>query len=64
MPIMPKISDNNADKTMSDKRSAIYNPNSEFLLYKTPNGDIKVDVLIQNKTIWMPQKKNCGTVRC
>jgi hypothetical protein len=34
-----------------------YNPTSEFLLYKTPNGAIKVDVLLQNETIWMPQKK-------
>ena len=34
-----------------------YNPNTEFLLYKTSNGDIKVDVLLQNETIWMPQKK-------
>ena len=42
---------------MSKKEIEKYNPNSEFLLYKTPNGDIKVDVLIQNKTIWMPQKK-------
>ena len=42
---------------MAEKKIAEYNPNSEFLLYKTPNGDIKVDVLIQNKTIWMPQKK-------
>ena len=34
-----------------------YNPNTEFLLYKTPNGDVKVDVLLQNETILMPQKK-------
>lgn len=34
-----------------------YNPNREFLLYKTDNGDIKVDVLLQNETIWMPQSK-------
>lgn len=34
-----------------------YNPNSEFLLYKSANGDVKVDVLLQNETIWMPQKK-------
>ena len=34
-----------------------YNPNTEFLLYRTPNGDIKVDVLLQNETIWLPQKK-------
>ena len=30
---------------------------TEFLLYKSPNGDIKVDVLLRNETIWLPQKK-------
>ena len=30
---------------------------TEFLLYKSPGGDIKVDVLLQNETIWLPQKK-------
>jgi len=34
-----------------------YKPNREFLLYKTPSGEVKVDVLLQNETIWMPQKK-------
>ncbi len=34
-----------------------YNPNREFLLYKADNGDVKVDVLLQNETIWMPQSK-------
>lgn len=34
-----------------------YNPNTNFLLYKSANGDVKVDVLLQDKTIWMPQKK-------
>ena len=34
-----------------------YNPNSQFLLYKTEKGDVKVDVLLQNETIWMPQSK-------
>ncbi|MDD2479349.1 MAG: virulence RhuM family protein [Victivallaceae bacterium] len=34
-----------------------YNPNTNFLLYKTSNGDVKVDVLLQDETIWMPQKK-------
>ena len=33
-----------------------YKPNKEFLLYKTDSGEVKVDVLLQNKTIWMPQK--------
>lgn len=34
-----------------------YQPNREFLLYKTDNGDIKVDVLLQNETIWLTQQK-------
>ena len=34
-----------------------YKPNREFLLYKTDNGDVKVDVLLQNETIWLPQNK-------
>jgi hypothetical protein len=34
-----------------------YNPNRQFLLYKTDKGEIKVDVLLQNETIWMPQSK-------
>ena len=42
---------------MNKKELSKYNPTTEFLLYKTPNGDIKVDVLLQNETIWMPQKK-------
>ena len=42
---------------MNKKELSKYNPTTEFLLYKTPNGEIKVDVLLQNETIWMPQKK-------
>lgn len=34
-----------------------YQPNRQFLLYKTDKGDIKVDVLLENETIWMPQTK-------
>lgn len=33
-----------------------YNPNTNFLIYKTGSGDIKVDVLLKNKTVWLPQK--------
>ena len=42
---------------MRKKKLSKYNPTTEFLLYKTSNGDIKVDVLLQDETIWMPQKK-------
>jgi hypothetical protein len=34
-----------------------YNPNTQFLLYKTDNGAVKVDVLLQNETIWLTQQK-------
>lgn len=30
---------------------------SEFLLYTAPNGDIKVEVLLSNETIWLTQKR-------
>jgi hypothetical protein len=28
---------------------------SRIILYTTPDGDIKVDTVVQNETIWMPQ---------
>lgn len=30
---------------------------SDFLLYTTPNGEIKVEVILNSETIRMPQKK-------
>ena len=30
---------------------------TEILLYNTPNGGIKVEVLLQNETIWLNQEK-------
>src|SRR3989338_9770435 len=30
---------------------------AEFLLYTSPNGDIKVDVFFHNENIWLTQKK-------
>jgi len=30
---------------------------TQFLLYKTSNNDIKVDVLIQDETLWLNQKQ-------
>src|SRR5659263_10799 len=31
--------------------------NTEILLYKTANGNVKVEVLLQNETIWLSQQK-------
>lgn len=30
---------------------------NDFLLYTTPNGDIKVEIFIQNETVWLTQQK-------
>ena len=30
---------------------------SEFLLYTTPNGDVKVEIIIFNETVWLTQKR-------
>lgn len=43
---------NKKNKKIINKKEPI-----EFLLYKSDNGDIKVDVLLQNETIWLTQKQ-------
>lgn len=30
---------------------------TEFLLYTAPNGDVKVEVLLNNQTLWLTQKR-------
>lgn len=30
---------------------------TDFLLYKTPNSDIKVETYLHNETLWLPQKR-------
>jgi len=30
---------------------------NEFLLYTTSNGDVKVEIFLQDETIWLPQQK-------
>ena len=32
-------------------------PNTEFLLYRSPNGEIKVEVFIHNENVWLTQRK-------
>jgi len=34
---------------------------SDFLLYKSPDGEIKVEVFLWNETIWLTQKRMGGT---
>ena len=30
---------------------------TEFLLYTTPNGEVKVEVLLNNETLWLTQQR-------
>jgi hypothetical protein len=30
---------------------------TEFLLYTTPNNDVKVKIYLNNETVWLPQKR-------
>lgn len=36
---------------------SLQNQTTEFLLYTAPNGEIKVEVLLSNETIWLTQKR-------
>ena len=31
--------------------------NTEFLLYTTPNSEVKVEIFVNDETVWLPQKK-------
>ena len=43
---------------MKDKKQLVsYDGFAEFLLYKSPGGEVTIDVLLQNETIWLPQRK-------
>ncbi len=42
----------NHPRTLTPKDKLI-----EFLLYTTPNHDIKVEIFINNETVWLPQKR-------
>jgi len=34
----------------------ISNPNSEILIYQSPTGNIKIDVRLENETVWLTQQ--------
>ena len=52
----PKPDDKQVIESVNKQGTEPVEVNTNFLLYKTSNGDVKVDVLLQNETIWMPQK--------
>ena len=40
---------------MKKKELMTMHTNNEFLLYTTPNGNVKVEILLHEETVWMPQ---------
>ncbi|MBU2454834.1 MAG: cell filamentation protein Fic, partial [Proteobacteria bacterium] len=44
---------------MKKKKTALVPNNSftEFLLYTTPNGKVKVEIFLKDETIWLTQEK-------
>src|SRR3990167_869799 len=43
-------------KKISDNQIILNNSFTEFLLYTTPNGDVKLEVFLQNETVWLTQQ--------
>ena len=41
----------------ANKQLAINNSFTEFLLYTTPNGEVKVEIFLRDETVWLTQKK-------
>ena len=42
---------------MSDKTLSVKDQTTEFLLYTAPSGDVKVEVLLSDETLWLTQKR-------
>jgi len=42
---------------MTETQLSIQNELSEFLLYTAPNGEVKVEVFMQDENIWLSQKR-------
>ncbi|HEY5509843.1 MAG TPA: hypothetical protein VIK10_02340 [Prolixibacteraceae bacterium] len=42
---------------MAKKQMAVNEGFNEILLYTTPNGKVKVEIYLQNETIWLSQQK-------
>jgi len=43
--------------TKTNKTQSLENSFTEFLLYKSPNGEIKIEIFLKNENIWLTQEK-------
>ena len=41
----------------NNKQIAKQNTFTEFMLYTTPNGKVKVEIFLRNETVWLTQAK-------
>lgn len=42
---------------MDKQRLSVQDETTEFLLYTAPNGQVKVEVILHNETLWLTQKR-------
>ncbi len=42
---------------MTDSNLSLQDQTTEFLLYTAPNGEVKIEVLLSDETIWLTQKR-------
>lgn len=44
-------------KGSADNKLSLQDQTTEFLLYTAPNGEVKVEVLLSNETLWLAQER-------
>ncbi len=44
-------------KKKGNRKITVRDQMTEFLLYSSPDGDVKVEVFLADETIWLPQKR-------
>ena len=42
---------------IKNKNISIKEELTEFLLYKTPNGEVKIEIIFHNENVWLTQKR-------
>jgi hypothetical protein len=48
----------------NNKRAVVNNSFAEFLLYTTPNGNVKVEIFLRDENIWLTQKLIASLFNC
>jgi len=51
------MSNKKPEKTSASKEISIRDELTDFLLYTTPGGQVKVEIFIHNETVWLSQKR-------